>query len=874
MSIFRRIRNLFTRDSVEREINAELSSHLEMRIEDNLASGMSPRHARRDAVLRFGNHSAMRERTTEADAALYLESLWLDLRYALRQLRRNPGFTATAILMIALGLGASVAIFAFVDAALIKPLPYRDPSRLIALFESNSLGPRFHLSYLDYLDWKRLNSVFTSVEAFDDTTFLLNTVSGVERAQGATVADGFFRTLGVSPAVGRDFRPGEDLPSAPRTVLLSYPAWQSRFGGRLDVLGQTVTLNGLPNTIVGVLPKGFHFAPVETPEFWTTLHRATNEDRGSHGLLAIARLKDGVSLQTASANLSSIAATLAAQYPDCDAGRGATVVGLPEIIVGHFRPILLVLLSGAVLLLLIAYNNVASLLLVRSENRKLEVALRGVLGASPARLARQFITEAILLVATGSGLGLMSASFTMQLLVRLIPDGMMSAMPYLQNLGLNGRVILFSGLLTVAAVILFSAIPILRLRQAGLEAGLSAGGRGFAGTLWRRIGSNLVVIELATAMVLLVGAGLLGKSFYRLLHTEIGLQPDHLALLRIDTPRTGYAKDEQIVALTRAIESRIESLPGVQSVALVHALPVGGGGGSSTFKIVGSPPTPSPNEEMVRQVSSGYFRTLHTRLLRGRYFLSTEDLSRPRVAIINEAMVRTYFPSEDPLGKRIVYDDSSPKMEIVGVVEDIKEGDLDHQTRPNIYVPLAQDPDRTFNVLARTSGSERSLLPVMAAAIREIDPGLMAYGGDTMTDRINSSQAAYLHRCSAILVGGFAALALVLAVVGLYGVIAYSVSRRTREIGVRMALGAHRGAVYGMVLKEAGRLITVGVAAGLGSSIAAAMLMRSLLFGTQAWDVPTLGAVAVVLAGSALLASYIPARRAASVNPVEALRAE
>ena len=874
MSILRRIANLFSRDKVERDIDRELAAHIEMRIEDNLAAGMSAKEARRDAYLRFGNRDLVHERTAEADAALYFTGLWTDLRYAFRQLRKNPGFTATAIFVLALGIAASVAIFAFVDAALIKPLPYRDPSRLVALFESNPLGPRFHLSYLDYLDWKRLNSVFTSVEAFDETMFFVQTASGTDRVQAATVSDGFFRTLGVSPALGRDFRPGEDLPSAPRTVLLSYAAWQNRYGGRPDALGQVVILNGLPNTIVGVLPRSFHFAPVQSPEFWTTLHRFTSEDRGEHGILALGRLKDGVSLQTASANLSSIAARLAAQYPDSDNGRGATLVALPEIIMGHFRPILLVLLGGAVLLLLIAYNNVASLLLVRSEDRKLEIALRAALGASPTRLARQFITEGVLLSAIGSALGLAGASAAMQLLVRLIPADMMSTMPYLQGLGLNLRVLLFGCLLSVAATILFSAVPMLRLRHAGSDAGLSAGGRGFAGTLWRRMGSNLVVVELATAMILLVGAGLLGKSFYRLMHTELGMQPDHLAFLRIDTPRTGYIKDEQIVALTKAVVSRIESLPGVESASVAYGLPVGGGGGSSTFKIVGRPPSPSPHEEAVRQVGDGYFHTLQTRLVRGRFFLSTDDAARPRVVIVNQAMARTYFPGEDPLGKRLVYDDSSPQMEIVGVVEDVKEGDLDHGTRPMLYVPFAQDADRSFYIIARTSQAERSQPPVMAAAIREIDPGLMTYGGDTMADRINSSQAAYLHRCSAILVGSFAALALVLAIVGLYGVIAYSVSRRTREIGVRMALGAHRGTVYAMVLKEAGRLIAVGIAAGLLSSVAAATLMRSLLFGTQAWDAPTLAAVATVLAFSALLASYIPARRAASVNPVEALRSE
>ena len=874
MAMIRRIANLFSRSKVEREIQKELASHIAMRMEDNLAAGMSPQEARRDALVRFGNPGVTKEKTTEADAALYLESIWTDLRYALRKLWKNPGFASTAIVVLALGISASVSIFAFVDAALIKPLPYRDPSRLVALYESNPLGPRFHLSYLDYLDWKRLNKVFSFLEAFDDNNFLINTASGAQQARGATVSDGFFRALGVSPALGRDFRAGEDLPSAPRTVLLSYSAWQTRFGGRGDVLGQTVTLNGFPNTIIGVLPKGFHFALVERAEFWVTLHRAMTEDRGGHGMLAIARLKDGVALPTAAADMSSIAALLAKQFPDADAGRGATVVGLTEVMVGNFRPILLVLLSGAGLLLLIACVNVSSLLLVRSESRRREIALRGVLGASRARLTRQFITEGGLLAAIGCGLGLAIASVAMRLLAKLIPTGMMDSMPYLDGLGLNGRVISFGLLLSIGAAALFSLLPTLRLRRGGMSSDLSEGGRGHAGTLWRRLGPNLVIIELATAVVLLVGAGLLGKSFYRLMHTDLGMQPDHLAVLRIVAPESAYAKDEQAVALVRQVTARLRSLPGVISVGYLRSLPLNNNGSSSTFEIVGRPKPLTPNEEMVRPVSEDYFTTLRARLLRGRYFAETEDQTRPRVVIVNEAMARRYFPGEDALGKRIMYDASSPKMEVVGVVADIKEGPLDEVTRPVIYVPFAQDPDRTFSVVARTSEAERSLPTVMAAAIREIDPALITFGGDTMIDRINTTQAAYLHRSSTWLVGGFAGMALVLAVVGLYGVIAYSVSQRTREIGVRMALGAQRNSVYKLILKEAAWLTGIGVAAGLGLSIAAATLMRSLLFGTQVWDLSILACVASVLTVAALLASYIPAHRAASVNPVEALHAE
>ena len=575
-----------------------------------------------------------------------------DLRFTFRQLRKDPGFAAIAVLMLALGICSCVAIFAFVDAALIKPLPYREPGRLAALYESTPFGPRYHLSYPDYLDWKRLNKAFSSLEAYDDRSMALSTATGAQQVDGVMVSDGFFRTLGVAPAVGRDFHPDEDLPSAARTVILSYSAWQKRFGGRTDALGKTVVLDGAPNVVIGVLPREFHFAPVEPTEFWTTLHRSTGEDRGAHGLVAIGRLKDGVSVQTADADMRSIATQLAKQYPDADGGRGATVISLTEAIVGDIRPILLTLLGGAGLLLLIACINVSSLLLVRSEGRRREVAVRGALGASPGRLKRQFITEGLVLAAIGSGLGIGCATLVMQLLTRLIPTNVIESMPYLTDLSLSARVGAFAGALLLASGLLFSVVPMLRLSANDLREGLTEGGRGAAGTVWRRFGANLVVVELATAMVLLVSAGLLGKSFYRLLHTEIGMEPGHLATVRLRAPVQGYEKDEQIVALKSQVSARLASLPGVKSVGISHSVPVRGGGDTS-FEIVGRPAQRDSNVVNNRQISPEYLTTIQARLLQGRYFRADEDATKPRVAIINHAMARRFFPGEDPVGKKI-----------------------------------------------------------------------------------------------------------------------------------------------------------------------------------------------------------------------------
>jgi predicted permease len=583
-----------------------------------------------------------------------------------------------------------------------------------------------------------------------------------------------------------------------------------------------------------------------------------------------------VTVQQALADMTGVAKQLEVQYPDSNRDQGASVKPLYEEIVGDIRPLLLVLLSGAGLLLLIACVNVASLLLVRSESRRREIAVRGALGASPTRLIRQFITEGVVLIAGGSALGLVAAYGGMTLLSKLISKDMLDYMPYLSGIGLNAHVLMFTGVISLLAAALFAVTPIMRLPLTAMREGLADGGRGSAGTLWRRFGANLVVLELTIAVVLLVGAGLLGKSFYRLLHVELGFQPDHLATLQISLPELTYAKDPQVVAVERLIVSRAASLPGVRSVGISTQLPVSGNGNTNWIRFVGKPYNGEHNEVNQREVSSDYFKTLQAKMVKGRYFTDEEDASKPGVTVINKALARLYFPGEDPVGKKFGDTKLTPKSlrEIIGVVDDVKEGSLDSEIWPAEYDPLNQNSDTYVSLVVRTSQDEKAILPTLSAMIHQIDPGIGVFGEATMNQRIGDSQTAYMHRSSAWLVGGFAALALLLGVVGLYGVIAYSVSQRTREIGVRMALGAQKSSVYRMILKEAGWLTGLGIFAGLVCSVAAATLMRKVLFGIRSWDMPTLAAVAVLLGVSALLASYFPARRAASVNPVEALRAE
>jgi macrolide transport system ATP-binding/permease protein len=874
---FKKLGILFTRGRFHSELEEEMAFHREQQEQALEAEGMDPTEAKYAAKRQFGNAARLKDESVDM-VGFRFENVVRDFRYALRQLRKNPGFACTAIFVLALGMGVSLAIFGFVDAALLKPLPYPNPSRLVNVTERVALIPRARLSYLDYLDWKKLNTVFTSMDVFTPDGFALRTPTGSELVAGTHVSDGFFHTLGIAPMLGRDFYAGEDLPGAPPATMLSYATWQKRFGGKTDVIGQTITLSDVATTVIGVLPQSFQFAPTGRAEFWTTLRASgtCERRRACHNLDGIGRLKDGVSVQAALADATSIARQLELQYPDSNQGQGASVLPLSELIVGDVRPILLVLLGGAGLLLLIGCVNVASLLLVRSESRKREIAVRGALGASRGRLVLQFITEGLVLVAGGTGLGLAFAYGAMKVLLRLIPADMMFSMPYLRGLGLGLHTLVFALGIALLAAVLFSVTPALRFVVTGMREGLAEGGRGSAGTLWRRFGANLVVVELAIAVVLLAGAGLLGKSFYRLLHIDLGFQPDHLATLQIAAPDSTYSKDDQAIALARQVVSRVSSLPGIKSAALASVLPVSFNGNTTWIRFLDRPYHGEHNEVNERDVSSEYFTTLKARLLRGRYFTDAEDASKPGVVVINQALARQYFPGQDPIGKKIVHYDLAPNStrEIIGIVDDIKEGPLDSDIWPAVYYPVNQVPNPYFALVVRTSQAEESVLPSLVSTIHQIDPNIGTYDEATMIQRINDSQTAYLHRSSAWLVGGFAAMALLLGAVGLYAVIAYSVSQRTREIGVRMALGAQPGSVYRLILTEAGWLTAGGIAIGLGCSVAAATLMGKLLFGVRSWDVSTLAAVVAVLAASALLASYVPAHRAASVNPLEALRAE
>jgi len=875
--LLRKIALLFDRNRFRSDLDEEMAFHREQAERELVAGGMTRDQARYAAMRQLGNATRLREQS-HREIAFRAETVMQDLRFALRQLSRNPGFAVTAVLILALGMGVSVAIFAFVDAALLEPLPYAQPNRLMAVNESSTQSGRWPLSYPDFLDWQRLNKSFSSLDVYSGSGYLLRGTSGAEPVQGERVSGGFFRTLGVRPILGRDFNPGEDRIGGPNVVILSYGAWLHRFAARPEVVGQTVDLDNQAYAVIGVLPRSFSFAPSGNAEFWTPINALSHHEqsRNFYPFLGVGRLRDGVTQAAALAEMQGIAQQLQRQYPTLGRDQKGDVVPLAEIVVGDVRPILLTLLGGSTLLLLIACVNVASLLLVRSEGRRREIAVRGALGATPARLTRQFVTEGLVFAIFGSLGGVMTAVGLMRVLARLVPKDMAANMPFLSGVGLNPHTAAYAAVIALLAALLLAATPTLRLSFLQVREGLTDGDRGAAGLLWRRLGANLVVLELAVAVVLLAGAGLLGQSLYRLLHVPVGFDPNHLATLRVMAQDSVYKDRDKVAALYQEVQLRVSSLPGVEAVGLTSLAPVECDCAVDGIRIVGRPAQAEFDDVDERHVSPAYLPTLKAALLRGRFFTESDDASKPGVAIINRTLARKYFAGQDPIGQKIADNEGGypTQWEIVGIVDDVHEGPLDAPTAPAEYFPIKQTPDHDFTLVVRTSQDAATLLPTLVTTLHEINPGLGVSDEATMNEKIGATQAALLHRFSAWLVGGFATVALVLGVVGLYGVIAFSVSRRTREIGVRMALGAQRGSVYRLVMRQAGWLTVTGLAVGLVSSVGTSMLIRKLLFGVQAWDAFTLAAVAVLLGLASLAASFLPARRAASVNPVDALRAE
>src|SRR5262249_22830313 len=665
-----------------------------------------------------------------------------DLRYAVRSLWKSPRFTVTALITLTLGIGATVAIFTFVDAALIRPLPYHDSSRLFEVYETRQMEvfSQFEASYPDFIDWRGQNQVFDSLAAYQRNGVIMRGSGAPRLVTSAVVTDNFFSTLGVKPAHGRDFRPGEDLAAAPRYALLSHAWWQENFGGRADAIGQTLTLDDAATTIIGVMPADFHFAPVGDPDIWLTTHaeRDMLVRRNMHWLNVVGRLKPGVSRETAASGMNVVAAHLEQQYPQSNYRLRTAVVPIAEVIVGQIRPILLFLLSAVALLLLIACANVANLLLARSVGRSREMAVRTALGASRARLMALMLTEGLALSFSGALLGLFVSFALVKVFVAMIPERFLNNAPYLKHMSINFSILLFAVAVAVITGVVFALAPALRAWRTNVQSALKEGTRGSASGPWRKFASALVVGEVAVAMVLLAGSGLLVKSLYRLLQVDPGFDHSNLLSLAIALPDAHYPKPEQQLAGRGGVMDGIRALPGVQSVGSSSQLPVSNGGNTNLFRIVGQPTVAEGREANSRTVDQNYFQTLRAQLLAGRWFSDEDNATAPQRIIVNKTFVDLFLSGLDPLRQQVVltFSPTQKPRQIIGVVRDVKEGPLDVPNRPAIYYPMDARPETYFNLVIRTAQNPEAITSAVQAAIHRVDADSVTMQVETIDERI------------------------------------------------------------------------------------------------------------------------------------------
>ncbi|HXJ92928.1 MAG TPA: ABC transporter permease [Terriglobia bacterium] len=817
-----------------------------------------------------------------------MNTLLSDLRYALRMLRKNPGFAAVALLTLALGIGANTAIFSVIDAVLLNRLPYHDPSRLVLVWEQNPRRGWFHniVSGANFKDWRSQNDVFTAMAAIDERNFDVSGNGEPVEVEGEQVTANYFTVLGVGPALGRTFTPDEDQPGRAPVVVLSDGLWKRRYGGDPALVGHDITVNREKFNVIGIMPPGFF---VTTPfgdraEIWFAgLDLATPPDRTWHEHLAIGRLRPSVTLQQAQTEMDAIALRLGKQYPE-QSGWGVKLVGLHDELVGNTRPALMILLAAVGVVLLIACANLEALQLARVAAREREIAVRSALGAGRGRVVRQLITENLLLAVAGGGLGLLLASWGVRFLVALAPQDT----PGLATAGVNWGVLGFTLAVSLAAGVAFGLVPALTAARVDLNETLKESGRSSTeGTRTRRRLGLLVSWELALALVLLVGAGLLIKTFVALNRVDMGIDPHHVITMRVALLGPRYAERGRQADFFRQLLQKVEALPGVESAAAIDGggLPPDGGNGND-FLIVGRPAPPSNElpDAVNRVVSPDYFRTMGISLVRGRYFAEADNESAPRVAIIDERLARDFWPGRDPIGSQVTFPNiekltqpnGTPKeptrFTIVGVVKDVKNRGLEVPADEEIYVLYNQGPVYSMprTLVVKTLVEPTSIVSAVRDQVTALDADQPIADVATMKEIVTQAHAG--QRFLMILLGLFAGLALILAAVGTYGVMSYGVSQRMHEIGIRMALGAEHSDVRSLVMRRGLTLATWGIVMGLIAAFSLTWLMSRLLFGVHPTDLLTFIVGTVVLLGAALLGSYVPACRATRADPMVALR--
>ena len=875
-----RFRSLLRPRRADRELEDELRFHVERQMAANIAAGMSHDEARLAALREFGGVQQIREECADMRRVNWLQDFAQDVRYAARMLRKSPGFTVVAVLTLALGIGANAAIFSVVYAVLLEPLPYRDSSRLIVLNESTPRVGTVSVSYPNFLDWRAENHSFSNMAAVGSVGFSLAGISQPENIRGDAVSSNFLSMLGLRPFIGRDFDASEEKPGAAPVVLLSYSLWQSHFGGGRDVLGRAIKLDGRSYTIIGVLPSNFR-SPDKTDVLEPIGVWATNNDdatdRGSRGdMIVIGRLAPGVSLARARVEMDGIAARLAREYPGANDQFGVKLQSIRDAFVGDVRPAILVLFGAVLFVLLIACANVANLFLVRGATRTKEVALRIAFGAGRGRIIRQMLAESFVLALLGGALGAALAVGGIRAIGRMIPADVLSG----AGIALNGPVLLFTCGVIILAAFVFGLAPALHSTSADVQSELKEGARSVSpGARQSRLRMALAIAEISLAVVLMAGAGLMMKSLYRLLSVNPGFRTDRVLSMEMDLRTAQYAKDPGIYNFWQRVLDGARALPGVESSAVGTVIPFTGNHNRNDVTIEGMvEPRPGswPHPD-VHIISPGYVTTLGLPLLRGRSFVAEDNENAALVGLINARLARELFAGRDPIGKRFMFGHPSDKhpakwITIVGVVGDTKLYGLANPSRLEVYVPFRQHAASDMTLLVKSSVEPAALIASIRQVVASVDKDQPLFAIATMNQLRADSTSE--RRMTFVLLGAFSGLALVLATIGIYGVISYSVAQRTHEIGIRMALGAQHSSVLRMILAQGAKIAAAGIGLGVIAALALTRLMSSLLFSVNASDPATFAGVTLLLVIVALLACYVPARRAMRVDPMVALRHE
>jgi putative ABC transport system permease protein len=873
-ALMARVWGLAHAQRVDRDLQAEIASHLEEATQDYLRQGLSPAEAHYAALRSFGGVAQTQELHRDARIFAWPDQIARDLRHALRALRRAPGFAAVAVLTLALGIGANTAIFSVVDAVLLRPLPYRNAAR-IARIRGSSVGTSQpgNLSPMDFLDLQQQTRRFEQLAAFNNYADATLTGAGdPERVVGTRVTADFFRVLGVRPQMGRGLRPEDDVPGASPVAILASGFWQRQFGGDPSFVGRTIRLNGVPTEVVGVLPGAFRHPFPENarqPDVYVPFRLDRKENaRSGHYLQAIGRLSAGASFSDARADLSTIAAALARSYPASNTGRGVTIVPLFDSMTDAARTPMLILQGMVAFVLLIACANLANLLLARSTTRQKEIAVRQALGASRAQLVRQFLVESVVLAVAGGAAGLLVAGAATRVLVALGAN----RIPRAESISLDPQVLLFTLVLSLVTGIVFGVGPALYASRLRGPVALKEGGRAGEAPMHQRMQHALIVSEMALALMLFVSAGLLVKSLWRLQQVDPGFRTDEVLTFQTSLPLARYPEGDEI-PFYQQLEDRLRPLPGVLQVGAVNILPLSGNYSCDGFDIVGRPPSPAGQQPCaeVRSITPGYFDAIGIPLHRGRAF-TRQDVERSRpVMIISDTMAQRFWPDADPVGSQIVYE-GKPRV-VVGIVAAVKHLALDRDTPPEMYTPHAQQPSfHTMTLVVRSAVNPTDLTGTIRREVLAIDRDVPMANIRAMRAVVDETTTE--PRFRTLLVAAFAMLAVLLAVGGVAGVIAYSVGRRTHEIGVRVALGATRANVVSLLLQQGMLSTAIGLGVGIAGALAMTRVLANLLFGVSTTDVSVFAGASVLLAIAALGATYLPARRATRVDPMIALRAE